>query len=135
MHGSTCSVSVLSLARLLSFSGNPINSLQVCRVQFKKAGGKVFKMSYPCAMLNVMVAENNTNDQFAVGVLLRRLLYCSCTTLAALVQCVGVCWQPQAAFQPLMLLLLHSSLLSSTFDPFPGRHHHRQRLCFSLAGS
>lgn len=28
--------------------------------------GKVFKMSYPCAMLNVMVAENNTNDQYAV---------------------------------------------------------------------
>ncbi|EFN52544.1 hypothetical protein CHLNCDRAFT_26745 [Chlorella variabilis] len=27
--------------------------------------GKVFKMSYPCAMLNVTVAENNTNDQFA----------------------------------------------------------------------
>lgn len=26
---------------------------------------KVFKMSYPCAMLNVMVANNNTNDQFA----------------------------------------------------------------------
>ena len=24
-------------------------------------------MSYPCAMLNVSVAENNTNDQFAVG--------------------------------------------------------------------
>lgn len=23
-------------------------------------------MSYPCAMLNVMVAENNTNNQFAV---------------------------------------------------------------------
>ena len=26
---------------------------------------KVFKMSYPCAMLNVMVANHNTNDQFA----------------------------------------------------------------------
>lgn len=24
-------------------------------------------MSYPCAMLNVMVAEHNTNDQFAVS--------------------------------------------------------------------
>lgn len=36
--------------------------------QFKNATtGKVFKMSYPCAMLNVMVAEHNTNDQFAVG--------------------------------------------------------------------
>lgn len=36
-------------------------------VQFKNAkSGKVFKMSYPCAMLNVMVAEHNTNDQFAV---------------------------------------------------------------------
>mgnify|MGYP001810740544 CR=1 FL=1 len=35
--------------------------------QFKNKSGKVFKMSYPCAMLNVMVAEHNTNDQFAVG--------------------------------------------------------------------
>ena len=35
--------------------------------QFKNATtGKVFKMSYPCAMLNVQVAEHNTNDQFAV---------------------------------------------------------------------
>ena len=30
-----------------------------------KESQKVFKMSYPCAMLNVMVANNNTNDQFA----------------------------------------------------------------------
>lgn len=30
-----------------------------------KDSKKVFKMSYPCAMLNVMVANNNTNDQFA----------------------------------------------------------------------
>jgi hypothetical protein len=37
-------------------------------LQFKNSkSGKVFKMSYPCAMLNVSVAENNTNDQFAVG--------------------------------------------------------------------
>lgn len=36
-------------------------------LQFKNAKtGKVFKMSYPCAMLNVMVAEHNTNSQFAV---------------------------------------------------------------------
>jgi len=27
--------------------------------------GKTFKMSYPCAMLNVMLAENNTNNQYA----------------------------------------------------------------------
>ncbi|KAL4450230.1 hypothetical protein ABPG77_010899 [Micractinium sp. CCAP 211/92] len=34
--------------------------------KFKNAKtGKVFKMSYPCAMLNVMVAEHNTNSQFA----------------------------------------------------------------------
>ena len=31
-------------------------------------------MSYPCAMLNVTVAENNTNDQFAVGGACGRLL-------------------------------------------------------------
>ena len=30
-----------------------------------KNSQKVFKMSYPCAMLNVMVANHNTNDQFA----------------------------------------------------------------------
>lgn len=29
-----------------------------------KETGKIFKLSYPCAMLNVMVANNNTNDQF-----------------------------------------------------------------------
>lgn len=34
--------------------------------QFKAHSGKTFKLSYPCAMLNVMVAANNTNDQFAV---------------------------------------------------------------------
>lgn len=30
-----------------------------------KSTGKKFRLSYPCAMLNVMVAENHTNDQFA----------------------------------------------------------------------
>uniref|UniRef100_A0A1D2A3C0 DNA polymerase epsilon catalytic subunit n=1 Tax=Auxenochlorella protothecoides TaxID=3075 RepID=A0A1D2A3C0_AUXPR len=34
--------------------------------KFKSQSGKTFKLSYPCAMLNVMVAANNTNDQFAV---------------------------------------------------------------------
>ncbi|GAB4815178.1 hypothetical protein N2152v2_002224 [Parachlorella kessleri] len=33
--------------------------------KFLNKNGKVFKMSYPCAMLNVMVAEHNTNDQYA----------------------------------------------------------------------
>lgn len=32
--------------------------------KFKSKGGKEFKMSYPCTMLNTMVAENNTNDQY-----------------------------------------------------------------------
>ena len=27
------------------------------------ASGKEFKISYPCVMLNVMVAEHNTNEQ------------------------------------------------------------------------
>lgn len=36
------------------------------QMQFKhKDTGKIFKLSYPCAMLNIMVAEHNTNDQFA----------------------------------------------------------------------
>ncbi len=30
----------------------------------RRSTGKAFKMSYPCAMLNVMVAEHNTNDQY-----------------------------------------------------------------------
>ena len=34
-------------------------------LQFQTKQGKDLKMSYPCVMLNVMVAENNTNDQYA----------------------------------------------------------------------
>ena len=33
--------------------------------QFQTRQGKDLKISYPCVMLNVMVAENNTNDQYA----------------------------------------------------------------------
>lgn len=33
-------------------------------VQFKLASGKDLKISYPCVMLNVMVAEHNTNHQY-----------------------------------------------------------------------
>lgn len=32
--------------------------------KFKNKAGKEFKMSYPCSMLNVMVANHNTNDQY-----------------------------------------------------------------------
>ena len=32
--------------------------------QFTCVGGKELKVSYPCVMLNVMVAEHNTNDQY-----------------------------------------------------------------------
>ena len=34
-------------------------------VQFQTKQGKDLKISYPCVMLNVMVAENNTNDQYS----------------------------------------------------------------------
>ncbi|CAG9465602.1 unnamed protein product [Pedinophyceae sp. YPF-701] len=34
--------------------------------KLRGAGGKSFKMSYPCSMLNVQVAEYNTNDQYGV---------------------------------------------------------------------
>lgn len=34
-------------------------------LQFQTRQGKDLKISYPCVMLNVMVAENNTNDQYA----------------------------------------------------------------------
>ena len=34
-------------------------------LQFQTVQGKDLKISYPCVMLNVMVAENNTNDQYA----------------------------------------------------------------------
>lgn len=40
-----------------------------------KSTGKTFKLSYPCAMLNVMVAEHNTNDQFATLVDPKRHIY------------------------------------------------------------
>ncbi len=43
--------------------------------KFKGAGGKDFKMSYPCAMLNVTVAENNTNPQYQTLVDKERLIY------------------------------------------------------------
>ena len=33
-------------------------------LQFTKRDGKPLKLSYPCVMLNVMVAEHNTNDQY-----------------------------------------------------------------------
>ena len=33
-------------------------------LQFTKRDGKPLKISYPCVMLNVMVAEHNTNDQY-----------------------------------------------------------------------
>lgn len=48
------------------FCGFETYLFSVAHVQFlNKANGKTFKLSYPCAMLNVMVAEHNTNDQFA----------------------------------------------------------------------
>ncbi len=33
-------------------------------LQFTCVGGKELKVSYPCVVLNVMVAEHNTNDQY-----------------------------------------------------------------------
>ena len=33
-------------------------------LQFECVGGKDLKVSYPCVVLNVMVAEHNTNDQY-----------------------------------------------------------------------
>ena len=34
--------------------------------QFKsRGGGKGFPVSYPCVVLNVMVAKHNTNEQYA----------------------------------------------------------------------
>ena len=34
--------------------------------QFKsRGGGKGFPVSYPCVVLNVMVAQHNTNEQYA----------------------------------------------------------------------
>ena len=33
-------------------------------VQLKVRGGKDLKISYPCVMLNVLVAEHNTNHQY-----------------------------------------------------------------------
>lgn len=33
-------------------------------VQFKSRRGKDLRISYPCVVLNVMVAQHNTNDQY-----------------------------------------------------------------------
>ena len=33
-------------------------------VQFKSRKGKDLRISYPCVVLNVMVAQHNTNDQY-----------------------------------------------------------------------
>lgn len=33
-------------------------------MQLKMAKGKDLRISYPCVMLNVMVAEHNTNNQY-----------------------------------------------------------------------
>jgi hypothetical protein len=38
--------------------------LSIRSVQFKNRNGKDLKISYPCVMLNVMVAAHNTNDQY-----------------------------------------------------------------------
>ena len=32
--------------------------------QFENKSGKVLKVSYPCVVLNVMVADHNTNEQY-----------------------------------------------------------------------
>lgn len=34
-------------------------------VQFSTVSGKAVTVSYPCVMLNTMVARHNTNDQYA----------------------------------------------------------------------
>ncbi len=33
-------------------------------MQFKSRGGKDLRISYPCVVLNVMVAKHNTNEQY-----------------------------------------------------------------------
>lgn len=38
--------------------------MPIC-AQLKNANGKDLKISYPCVVLNVMVAEHNTNPQYA----------------------------------------------------------------------
>lgn len=42
------------------------NDIRACflLLQFQTKQGKDLKVSYPCIMLNVMVADNNTNDQY-----------------------------------------------------------------------
>lgn len=50
---------------------HPITSTQELKrawshaLQLTSKSGKDLKISYPCVMLNVMVAEKNTNDQYA----------------------------------------------------------------------
>lgn len=44
-------------------------------LQFTKKDGKPLKISYPCVMLNVMVAEHNTNDQYETLVDAQQRIY------------------------------------------------------------
>lgn len=36
----------------------------LCPTQFVNKNGKAHKVSYPCVVLNVMVADHNTNEQY-----------------------------------------------------------------------
>ena len=60
------SASSLPCTILTSYS-RAVPSLQLtwghC-VQFKSRKGKDLRISYPCVVLNVMVAKHNTNDQY-----------------------------------------------------------------------
>ena len=46
-------------------------------LQFTCVGGKDLKVSYPCVVLNVMVAEHNTNDQYQTLVWVSQASPCS----------------------------------------------------------
>ena len=57
--------------RVLSQLANPTHAA----LQFTKRDGKPLKISYPCVMLNVMVAEHNTNDQYETLVDAQQRIY------------------------------------------------------------
>lgn len=46
-----------------------------CRAQFKSRMGKDLRISYPCVVLNVMVAQHNTNEQYQTLVDAQALRY------------------------------------------------------------
>ena len=68
--------------------------------QLRRSGGKPLRISYPCVILNVMVAGNNTNDQYQDLISAETLKYSTSSQMSIEFEVDG----PYKAW-PLLLLL------------------------------